>query len=265
MTGQEAYVDLVPLGGARNGALSEASFDRLAAGEEASFWFRSRNRLLLWALDAHFPGASSMLEVGCGTGYVLSAIAASHPGMRVAGSDLSGVGLRHARARLPEATLVRADARELPFEGEFDVVGAFDVLEHVPEDYEVLERMRRALRPGGGVIVTVPQHEWLWSETDRWSGHQRRYSRGELIGKLAAEGFRVRLTTSFVSLLLPLMAASRAWGALAARGFDPGRELAVSPRVDALLERAMRVETAAIAHGMRFPAGGSLLAVAERT
>lgn len=264
MTDRDAYVDLVPAAGARAGALPDDAFERLAAAEDASFWFRSRNRLLLWALHTHFPAAGSVLEVGCGTGYVLAAIAASDPRLRVAGSDLSGAGLRHARARLPQATLVRADARELPFEGEFDVVGAFDVIEHVPEDDEVLAAMRCALRAGGGIVVTVPQHRWLWTETDRWSGHQRRYTKRELAGKLVAAGFRVRCMTSFVSLLLPVMAASRAWGALAAREFDPGRELAVSPRVDALLERAMRAEANAIARGVRFPAGGSLLAVAER-
>jgi SAM-dependent methyltransferase len=264
VTGQDAYVDLVPADHARDGALPDEAFARLAAGEDASFWFRSRNRLLLWALHTHFPAARSVLEVGCGTGYVLAAIAAGNPQLQIAGSDLSGAGLRHARARLPQATLVRADARELPFEDEFDVVCAFDIIEHVPEDDEVLAAMRRALRPGGGVIVTVPQHRWLWSETDRWSGHQRRYTKRELAAKLAAEGFRVRCMTSFVSLLLPVMAASRAWGALSPRAFDPGRELAVSPRVDALLERVMRVEAGAIVRGLRLPAGGSLLAVAER-
>jgi SAM-dependent methyltransferase len=250
---------------ARGGALADDAFERLAAAEQHSFWFRGRNRLLLWALDAHFPNARSMLEVGCGNGYVLSAIAHAHPRMSVAGSDLSDAGLRHARARMPQATLVRADARELPFEDEFDVVGAFDVLEHIAEDGAALAAMHRALRPGGGLIVTVPQHRWLWSETDRYSGHERRYSRRELAGKLAAAGFRVRRMTSFVTLLLPLMAASRAWQAVSPRPYDPGRELAVPGRVDAWLERALRIEVAAIARGARLPAGGSLLAVAERS
>ncbi len=249
---------------ARGGALPDEAFERLADAEERSFWFRSRNRLLLWALEEHFPSARSLLEVGCGNGYVLAAIAASHPGMRVAGSDLSDAGLRHARTRIPHATLVRADARALPFAGEFDVVGAFDVLEHVADDRAALAAIGRALRPGGGLVVTVPQHRWLWSETDRYSGHERRYSRRELAGKLEACGFRVRLATSFVSLLLPAMAASRTWQALSPRPFHPGREFALPGRVDGLLERAMRVEGAAIRRGARLPAGGSLLMVAER-
>jgi SAM-dependent methyltransferase len=248
----------------RGGALPDEAFERLAAAEERSFWFRSRNRLLLWALNEYFPSARSVLEVGCGTGYVLAAIAASRPGIRVAGSDLSDAGLHQARTRVPRATLVRADARSLAFRAEFDVVGAFDVLEHVREDEDALAAIHGALRPSGGVIVTVPQHRWLWSETDRWSGHERRYTRRELVAKLEAAGFRVRLVTSFVTVLLPVMAASRAWQALSPRRFDPDRELGVPGRIDALLERAMCVETAAIRRGVRLPAGGSLLVVAER-
>ncbi len=248
----------------RGGALPDEAFERLAAAEERSFWFRSRNGLLLWALDEHFPLARSVLEVGCGNGYVLAAIADGRPGVRVAGTDLSEAGLRHARERMPHATLVRADARALPFHDEFDVAGAFDVLEHIAEDREVLASMGRALRPGGGLVVTVPQHRWLRSETDRYSGHERRYTRRELVAKVESAGFRVRLVTSFVSLLLPVMGASRAWQAVSPREFDPDRELAMPGRVDALLERAMRVEVAAIRRGVRLPAGGSLLVVAER-
>ena len=84
------------------------------------------------------------------------------------------------------------------------------MLEHIDEDEAALAAINRALRPGGGLIVTVPQHRWLWSETDRFSGHERRYTRRELRAKLAAAGFEPRLVTSFVSVLLPVMMASRA-------------------------------------------------------
>lgn len=246
------------------GVPSDADFARLAAAEDASFWFRGRNALLLGTLHAEFPAARSFLEVGCGTGYVLAAVAGARPGLDVAGTDLSGAGLAHARRRLPQARLLRADARTLPFDGEFDVAGAFDVIEHVADDEAVLAALRRAVRPGGGVLVTVPQHRWLWSETDRYSGHHRRYRRRELTSKLERAGLRLRWTTSFVTLLLPLMVASRAGQSLSPRPYDPARELHVAGRLDALLEHAMRIEARAIARGARLPAGGSLLAVAER-
>lgn len=244
--------------------LNDEAFDRLLATEDSSFWFRARNRLLLGALDRHFPHATSLLEVGCGNGYVLSGFAAQRPEMRLVGSDLSEAGLRHARARLPDATLIRADARDLTFDQEFDVVAAFDILEHVAEDRRVLTAMRRSVKTGGGVMITVPQHRWLFSETDRFSGHHRRYTRRELESKLADAGIRLRQVTSFVSLLLPVMVASRAWQAVSRRPFDPAREQSMARPVERLLERAMDIETATIIRGARLPAGGSLLAIGQR-
>jgi SAM-dependent methyltransferase len=259
-----ATIDLaVPADNSR-GVLADEAFERLVAAEDGSFWFRARNALLLQTLRRQFPDAGSFLEVGCGNGYVLAAVAADRPGMLVTGSDLSQAGLANAARRAPGAALLQADARDLPFEDAFDVAGAFDVIEHVPQDDAVLAALRRAVKPGGGVIVTVPQHPWLWSETDRYSGHQRRYRRRELEGKFAQAGLRLRMTTSFVTLLLPLMAASRAWQAVSPRPYDPGRELQAGERLDALLERIMALEVRAIGRGVRLPIGGSLLAVAER-
>lgn len=259
------YLDLVPTGGAADGAFAAHDCDRLASTEDQSFWFRARNRLLLRAVEAEFPAASSLLEVGCGTGYVLAGFAGRpRPRLRLAGCDLSEAGLARARDRLPDALLLRADACDLPFDAEFDVVGAFDVLEHVPDDRGALAALARAARVGGGVVLTVPQHPWLWSETDRYAGHQRRYTGRELAEKLAAAGLRVRWMTSFMTLLLPAMAVSRAWQLVSRRPFDPSRELALPAGLDRLLERVTGAELALIAAGARLPVGGSLLAVAER-
>ena len=104
---------------------------------------------------------------------------------------------------MPDAELLEVDARRLPFEAEFDVVGAFDVLEHIEEDERALIEMHAALRPGGGLVVTVPQHPALWSAVDEYSRHVRRYRRSELLTKLRDSGFEVIHWTSFVSLLLP--------------------------------------------------------------
>ena len=101
------------------------------------------------------------------------------------------------------------DARCILFECEFDVVGTFDVLEHLVEDERALAQMFNAARPGGGLLVTVPQHRFLWSESDRFAMHQRRYSRTELRKKVESAGFQIERITSFNSLLLPLMILSR--------------------------------------------------------
>ena len=231
-------------------------FEALAAVEQQHFWFVSRARLIVWALERHFPHAQSFLEIGCGTGNVLAALQRRIP--RLAGSEFHPEGLPFAARRAPGARLMQMDARRIPFRDEFDVVGAFDVIEHIEEDQAVLREMHAACRPGGGVMITVPQHAWLWSRRDEIAHHRRRYRRRELLGKLAAAGFKRMWATSFVSLLLPLMALSRR------RKDVSSAELEVSPSANKVLGAAMALERGLIRAGLRFPAGGSLLVVAHK-
>ncbi|HEV2776135.1 MAG TPA: class I SAM-dependent methyltransferase [Solirubrobacteraceae bacterium] len=240
-------------------------FPELAAREAASFWFRSRNRLIVWALERHFPSARNLLEVGCGTGFVVAGIAQALASLSLEAGDPQTSGLAFARDRVPGARLYQFDARSLPFDREFDVVGAFDVIEHLDEDERVLAQMWRAVRPGGGALITVPQHGWLWSAEDDAGGHKRRYSRRELVAKVQRAGFSVERVTSFVSVLLPLMAAARLRARVGMRHDpDANMELSLPRPLDRLLETAMTAERALVRRDVSLPAGGSLLLVARR-
>ena len=248
----------------QNEGFDPALFSELAALEARNFWFRARNRLILWALQRHAPGFSDFLEVGCGTGYVLQGIAAAFPQARLVASEAETVGLRFAAERVPRAEFLQLDARRMPFSGEFDAIGAFDVIEHITEDETVLAQMRRALKPGGHLLLTVPQHPFLWSEYDVRAHHVRRYTRPELRQKLERAGYRVVKMTSFVSLLLPLMMLSRMTKTAKAADYDPLAELRIGSVTNAVLERVLDAERLLIRAGLSLPAGGSLLAVAQR-
>lgn len=243
-----------------------ASFGHLADLEDRSFWFRARNRLLIWAISQHFPDARSMLEIGCGTGYVMQGVRRAMPQIELTGAELYPQGLTKARERVPGADFVQLDATRIPYDGHFDIVGAFDVLEHIDDDRAVVEGMRQAVVPGGGLIITVPQHPWLWSPADDFARHRRRYKRGELRRLVTGAGFEVLTLTSFVSALLPAMVASRVRDrGRPDRSYDPVAEHRSAERVGAALEAVLNAEGAAIRHGVRFPVGGSLLLVARRT
>jgi len=237
-------------------------YGQLAKVEEENFWFRSRNRLLIWTLQTHFPGAQSFLEVGCGTGFVLRGFRSAFPGLKVAGSEVFREGMVYASQRVPEATLFQMDARRIPFENEFDVIGAFDVLEHIQEDDLVLQQMYQAVKPAGGIMVTVPQHQWLWSENDAVSGHWRRYERKELQRKVQGAGFQVVFTQSFVSLLLPLLIWSRRIKKI--RGSDDWSEFKIGYLANWVLGNVLQVERFLIRAGVSFPVGGSLLLIARK-
>ena len=174
------------------------SFALLAKREAGSFWFRARNELIIWALGNFFSTCRLFLEIGCGTGFVLSGIEKAYPEMTLLGSEMFSEGLAFAASQVRRAELVRMDARSIPFVDHFDVIGAFDVLEHIEEDEIVLAQIRRALKPGGGLLLTVPQHPWLWSWTDDYSYHVRRYTAESLHAKLSRAGFDILLSTSFI-------------------------------------------------------------------
>jgi SAM-dependent methyltransferase len=246
------------------GGFEARFFHLLAEIEKGNFWFESRNRLLIWALRRYFSNAQNFLEIGCGTGFVLSGIHQEFPKVVLYGSDLFVEGLMHAQKRVPKAFLFQMDARNIPFAEEFDVIGAFDVLEHIEEDETVLIQMHQAVCQRGGIILTVPQHPFLWSRRDDYAHHLRRYTAQELRAKVENAGFEVLKITSFVSLLLPLMMISRYKDRHSAAAYDPMSEVNINNFLNNLFERILDFERWIIRLRLSFPIGGSLLLVARK-
>lgn len=240
-------------------------FKELAELEAGNFWFRGRNKLIIWALRKYAPQLTSFLEIGCGTGFVISAVARQFPEAVLSGSEYLEEGLVFARQRLPNADFVKMDARNIPHESIFDVIGAFDVLEHIEEDEAVLTQIGKALKPGGMVFITVPQHRWLWSLVDEHACHVRRYSVNDLHQKVFRAGFKIIRSTSFVSTLLPAMYFSR----LFQRNINEMKMaevagLRVNPILNKVFEWFLLLELALIRVGISFPIGGSRLLVAQK-
>lgn len=239
-------------------------FDQLSKLEAEYFWFVTRNELIVGLVDKFFPDARRFLEVGCGNGAVLGAIAKSRPWERLVGSELHPSGLAHARNRLPpEVEFVQMDARNIPGIGIFDLTGAFDVIEHIADDEGVLRGMRAATQTGGGTIIAVPQHPWLWSHADDVAHHQRRYRRGELETKLRRNAFEILFSSSFTTLLLPLMAASRLTRSRNEPEDDIFREFRLNRHVNEAFIAILRAEVRMTLAGWRWPAGGSRVVVAR--
>ncbi|HEV7600833.1 MAG TPA: class I SAM-dependent methyltransferase [Bradyrhizobium sp.] len=238
------------------------SFEALSKVEAEHFWFVARNDLIVGLIRKFFPDARRFLEIGCGNGAVLRAIAQSRAWERMVGSELHPSGLAHARRRLPAGVeFVQMDARNIPASGVFDLTGAFDVIEHIVDDEMVLHGLRAATETGGGTIIAVPQHPWLWSRADDVAYHQRRYRRGELEAKLRRNGFEILFSSSFTALLLPLMAASRLNVRGGERDDDVGREFTLNRHVNRLFTAILRGEIRMTLAGMNWPAGGSRIVV----
>lgn len=244
-----------------------AWYEELASLEAGNFWFVGRNRLIQWLIEKYLPAKGSYLELGCGTGFVLQMLQQSLPGWSIAATEAQPEGIEFARRRVPESvSFYQMDACAIPFRNEFDAVGAFDVIEHIRDDVAAIAQVHSALKLDGLFVLSVPQHMFLWSKYDEVGCHFRRYSAPELEGKLEAAGFKILVSTSFNSLLLPLMMLSRALKKEDANGkVDVLAELRLSPLTNRLLSIVLNVEFFLIRLGLRFSMGGSRIVVAQKT
>ena len=261
---QKGFVAYAPALAQRSDGFKAAYFADLARLESGNFWFRARNRLIIWALGKYCPEFRSLLEIGCGTGYVLSGIAKAYPDAELHGSEIFTAGLAFASAREPAIDFMQMDARQIPFVDEFDAIGAFDVLEHIQEDGYVLSQMRDALKPNGVIVLTVPQHTWLWSPLDEYACHVRRYTSKELREKVKLAGFEILRCTSFVTSLLPAMWVSRFARKGSMKDVDATAELSISPWLNQVFAAILNAEVNMISSGVNFPLGGSRLVVAKK-
>jgi 2-polyprenyl-3-methyl-5-hydroxy-6-metoxy-1,4-benzoquinol methylase len=175
--------------------------------EDRHFWFRSRNRIiaaLVKRLTAELRTGFRVLEVGCGTGNVLRVLDQACPNGTVVGMDLFAEGLKYARGRTTTA-LVQGDMHQPPFTNQFDIIGLFDVLEHLPDDGQVLCDLQAMLRENGVLLLTVPAHPGLWSYFDEASRHCRRYQPDELKQKLIETGYDIEYSTQYMMSIFPLV------------------------------------------------------------
>lgn len=247
----------------------DGGFDLTDKIGEDSFWVRSRNRLFKSIAYEHLAsvGKTKFLEIGCGTGGFIQQIV-ENENLEITGSEIYLKGLLYAKNHLPNVDFIQFDVTQGVIGEEFDLIVAFDVIEHIENDIAAISNINKMLTKGGRLIITVPQHIFLWSELDEIVKHKRRYSRRELVAKLQKNGFDISYCTSFLFVLFPLMLISRM--------FDKGRdhsqsdEMALEKRVkfpnalNWIFDRLMRIDEALIRLGISLPFGGTLVVVARK-
>ncbi|CAD6873746.1 class I SAM-dependent methyltransferase [Methylomonas fluvii] len=246
----------------------DSGFELTDENEEGSFWVRSRNRLFKAIVyNQAIVGRTKLLEIGCGTGGFIRHIV-ENENLEITGSEVYISGLLYAKNKLPDVDFIQFDIVNGNLGQQFDLIIAFDVLEHIGDDVVAMANINRLLRPGGRAIITVPQHMFLWSRLDEIVKHKRRYSRKELVTKLKSNGFDIIFATSFVFMLFPLMLVSRI--------FDKGCKQLKSDKVELekrvkfpvflniIFDIFMRLDEALIKAGVSLPFGGTLVVVAQK-
>lgn len=166
-----------------------------------------RERVLAMA-RVLLPGR--LLEVGCGAGALLADLRPL--GFECRAFEPSARAREIARTIHQDRPAVEIAERPAPgWAGAFDVVVAFEVLEHIESDRAALIQWRKWLKAGGSLLLSVPAHRRRWSASDEWAGHYRRYDRADLESILEAAGFVIDRIECYgfplSNLILPLRAA----------------------------------------------------------
>ena len=247
-------------------------FEHLFKSEDKHFWFQSRNHIiasLVRQMTTTWSSGYQVLEVGCGDGNVLRVLESICTDGLVIGMDLFSQGLRRARQRVA-CPLVQGDMHMPPFRSNFRIIGLYDVLEHLPDDKQVLCDLHEMLTPDGLLMLTVPAHMRLWSYFDEASHHCRRYSHSDLTEKLQNAGFHIEYISYYMLTLYPIVWLTRRISSSLKKRTQLSeyelalQELRISPLLNLLLNLILRWEQAAISARYTLSFGTSLVVIARK-
>jgi SAM-dependent methyltransferase len=245
--------------------MNPSEYEALFEVEGTHWWFVALRREIRAAQEAAGLAArAAWLDAGCGTGGLLAANAAPL-GLRGTGLDASLLGLHLASRR--GLRLAAGDASRMPFrDGSFDCATSIDVLCHRGvEERSALAELFRCLRPGGLLLLQVPAFESLRGPHDDAVWTDRRYGRAEIRRLLEGAGFVVRQLRYRNALLFPAAALWRLLGRGRRRRATVRSDVAPLPSLlNAALAAVASLEARLARAGVRFPAGLSLFAAAEK-
>ncbi|MEO6512111.1 MAG: class I SAM-dependent methyltransferase [Nocardioides sp.] len=164
------------------------------------WWYQARARQLAAFFGPYVRAGDLMLDVGSADG----------PSVSWLDESVRRIPLDRDPRGVPPGLGVGADVMQLPFrDSTFDVVSAFDVLEHCEPEASALAEVSRVLRPGGRILLAVPAYEWAWSSHDVHNSHRRRYTRARLERAVSRAGLQVERSSYAFSSVFPLFAAQR--------------------------------------------------------
>ncbi len=236
--------------------MEPAEYALMDAVEARMWWYRALHTRLA---DALAPVSGTVLDAGCGTGGFLVRLGQARPDLRLYGIEWDAAAAARARVK-SGAAVVRGSVNALPFrDASFDAAVSADVLCHEAVDpVRALAELGRVLRPEGRLVVNMPAYQWLASAHDHRVRNARRLTASAMAGLLRAAGFTRVRARYWNGLLLPLMILQRK---LLTRDDSVSDVAAFPPWQDATLHAMTEFERRL---PFPLPAGGSVLAIAER-
>ena len=244
--------------------MKEHTYPIMFRVEQSHWWYTGRRKILSNFVEEICRRVTDrrprILDVGCGTGANLLMLSQYGD---AEGVDVSEDALAFCRERGLEKVRLGA-GEELPYDdGTFDLVTAFDVVEHMDNDLAGLREMRRVLRPGGHVLLFVPTFTFLWGLQDDVSNHRRRYRLPELRRVLEQAGFEIERTTyANITFFLPILLMRKL---MRLTGIKTDSENSINvPALNGVLGGMLGAESFVLRY-MNIPFGVSGLCVAKKS
>ena len=230
------------------------------------WWFAAAHANLL-ALARQFAedaARSRVLDAGCGTGGLLAKLAADRPQATVIGLEADQQACERAAAKSARP-VCRGSVNALPFaETSLSAIFSADVLCHRDVDErQALVEFHRCLAPEGILVLNLPAYSWMLSRHDAAVYNVRRYTRAHIARLLRGAGFRLLYASYWNFVLFPLMVITRKLLPARADGASDVRPYPAP--IEAVCRTVTGLERALLKAGLRFPFGGSLIAIAGKS
>ena len=221
--------------------MKKTEYSRMAHHEKTYWWHLGRLKIINTYLNKHIGDKSKVkiLNVGCGTGGTLGTLEKYG---NVENIDVSDDAINFMKKSGYKVKKVKGI--ELPYkDNTFDLIAAFDVLEHIEHDKDALREWMRVLKPGGFVIMTIPAHQWLWSQHDVSLHHFRRYTTSEVKQKAKDSGLRPKKVSYAFAFSLPMVVGFRVINRILGRKVDAETSYVSIPKsINSLFTGLLAVE-----------------------
>jgi len=243
--------------------MNKPEYQRMAEKERTYWWHLGRLKIIKTYIELanKTDKKISILNVGCGTGGTIDLLESFGKVVNVDNSDDAIKFMKSSGYK----NVTKVEGIGLPFaNSSFDIVGAFDVLEHIDDDRGALAEWSRVLNPGGAVVLTVPAYQWLWSGHDEALYHKRRYTRRLIASTARDAGLVVERSSYAVVFSLPLVIGFRLLNHIRRKAVNSETSYVAVPNwTNGLFTRFLGLESK-LHQKIIFPAGTTVVAILRK-
>lgn len=232
----------------------------MAERERTYWWHLGRLRIIEAYIQKALKQKKNVkiLNIGCGTGGTINMLETFGVTDNV---DISDDAIKFMK-QSGFKRITKVDGIKLPFKNKsYDMVGAFDVLEHIDKQVEALKEWKRVLKDDGAIIVTVPAYQWLWTDHDVSLHHMRRYTIKRLNIAANQAGLKAEKKSYAIVFSLPLVIGFRLMNKLMHRKTDSETSYVDVPDWTNSLFSNLLYGEAKLHKKISFPAGTSVIAI----